>query len=194
VIAALATGEQARPGAQGEVRALAREGYEPCILSGDSPEATLAMAEACGIPSDRAFGARTPEGKSAWLRELTARDARKTLFVGDGINDSLVAEEAYCAGTPAIDRPFMAARCDFYFVSPGLGPIRAALHMAKRLRRVVHANLVIATFYNVITVSLALAGRMTPLWCAILMPISSLTTVLATTAQLTRKPRSTWTS
>ena len=194
VIAALATGEQARPGAQGEVRALAREGYEPCILSGDSPEATLAMAEACGIPSDRAFGARTAQGKSTWLRELTARDARKTLFVGDGINDSLVAEEAYCAGTPAIDRPFMAARCDFYFVSPGLGPIRAALHMAKRLRRVVHANLAIATFYNVITVSLALAGRMTPLWCAILMPISSLTTVLATTAQLTRKPRSTWTS
>ena len=114
--------------------------------------------------------------------------------MGDGINDSLVAEEAYCAGTPAIDRPFMAARCDFYFVSPGLGPIRAALHMAKRLQRVVHANLAIAAFYNVITVSLALAGRMTPLWCAILMPISSLTTVLATTAQLTRKPRSTWTS
>ncbi len=194
VLAAIVTGEQARPGAEAEVRALAGEGYEPCVLSGDSPAATRAMAETCGIPAERAFGARTPEGKAAWLRALTARDARKTLFVGDGINDSLVAEEAYCAGTPAIDRPFMAARCDFYFVSPGLGPIRAALHMAKRLQRVVHANLAIATFYNVITVSLALAGRMTPLWCAILMPISSLTTVLATTAQLTRKPRPTWTS
>ena len=33
-----------------------------------------------------------------------------------------------CAGTPAIDRPFMAARSDFYFVTPGLRPIRAALH------------------------------------------------------------------
>ena len=194
VVAAVITAEEARPGAQAEVRALAREGYEPCVLSGDAPEPTRIMAEACGIPPERAFGARSPEGKAAWLRQLTARDARKTLFVGDGINDSLVAEEAYCAGTPAIDRPFMAARCDFYFVSPGLGPIRAALHMAKRLRRVVHANLAIATFYNVITVSLALAGRMTPLWCAILMPVSSLTTVLATTAQLTRKRRSTWTS
>jgi Cu2+-exporting ATPase len=194
VVAAIVTGEQARPGAEAEVRALAREGYEPCVLSGDSPEATRAMAETCGIPEGRAFGARTPEGKATWLRQLTAKGAKKTLFVGDGINDSLVAEEAYCAGTPAIDRPFMAARCDFYFVSPGLGPIRAALHMAKRLQHVVHANLAIATFYNVITVSLALSGRMTPLWCAILMPVSSLTTVLATTAQLTRKQRSTWTS
>ena len=88
----------------------------------------------------------------------------------------------------------MAARCDFYFVSPGLGPIRAALHMAKRLARVVRTNLVIATFYNAITVTLALAGLMTPLWCAVLMPLSSLSTVLATTWQLRTGKRTTWTS
>jgi P-type Cu2+ transporter len=187
VLAAVKTGEEARPGARGEVESLQREGYESWVLSGDSPEATRKMAEECGIEGARAFGSRTPEGKAAWLHKLVESDAKKTLFVGDGINDSLVAEEAYCAGTPAIDRPFMAARCDFYFVSPGLGPVRAALHMAKRLARVVRNNLAIAIFYNLITVTLALAGLMTPLWCAILMPVSSLTTVLATTAQLTRE-------
>jgi Cu2+-exporting ATPase len=166
---------------------LEREGYESWVLSGDSAEATQKMAVECGIDGARAFGSRNPEGKAAWLHKLVESDGKKTLFVGDGINDSLVAEEAYCAGTPAIDRPFMAARCDFYFVSPGLGPVRAALHMAKRLARVVRNNLAIAIFYNLITVTLALAGLMTPLWCAILMPVSSLTTVLATTAQLTRE-------
>jgi Cu2+-exporting ATPase len=194
VLAAVVTGETLRADASDEVRELEREGYEPCVLSGDSLEATRAIAAACGIPTDRAFGARTPEGKAAWLRALGARDGRPALFVGDGINDSLVAEQASCAGTPAIDRPFMAARCDFYFVSPGLGPIRAALHMAKRLARVVRRNLVIATFYNVITVTLALAGLMTPLWCAVLMPLSSLSTVLATTWQLRTGKRTTWTS
>jgi len=195
VVARIATVEEARPGARAEVLELEREGYETCVLSGDSPEATRTMAAACGIPAARAFGARSPEGKASWLRQL---DGKKTLFVGDGINDSLVAEEAYCAGTPAIDRPFMAARCDFYFVSPGLGPIREALHMAKRLARVVHVNLAIAVFYNAITVTLAVAGLMTPLWCAVLMPVSSLSTVLVTTAQLThssrRKKRPAWTS
>ena len=194
VVAAIATGEELRPGAREEVDALAREGYEPCVLSGDSLQATRALATQCGIPAERAFGARSPGGKAAWLHKLGEGDDRKTLFVGDGINDSLVAEAAYCAGTPAIDRPFMAARCDFYFVSPGLGPIREALHMAKRLVRVVRINLAIAIFYNVITITLALAGLMTPLWCAVLMPVSSLTTVLATTAQLTREKRSPWTS
>jgi Cu2+-exporting ATPase len=194
VKAGVRTCEQARPGARDEVQSLEREGYESWVLSGDSAEATRTMAARCGIDGERAFGARTPEGKAAWLRALVQRDGKKTMFVGDGLNDSLVAEEAYCAGTPAIDRPFMAARCDFYFVSPGLGPVRDALHMAKRLARVVRTNLAIAIFYNLVTVTLALAGLMTPLWCAVLMPVSSLTTVLATTAQLTRGRKTTWTS
>lgn len=194
VVAAIRTGEELRPGARDEVVALSREGYEPCVLSGDSPAATRAMAEACAIPASRAFGARSPEGKAAWLRRLGESDHRKSLFVGDGINDSLVAEQAFCAGTPAIDRPFMAARCDFYFVSPGLAPIRAALHMAKRLARVVRTNLAIAVFYNAVTVTLALAGLMTPLWCAVLMPLSSLSTVLATSWQLGSRKKSSWTS
>lgn len=195
VRAAIVTKEELRPGARDEMIALSREGYEPCVLSGDSLAATRAMASSCGIPADRAYGAHSPKEKAEWLKQLGKGADAKTLFVGDGLNDSLVAEEAYCAGTPAIDRPFMAARCDFYFVSPGLGPIRAALSMAKRLARTIRINLAIAILYNAVTVTLALAGWMTPLWCAVLMPISSLTTVLATTAQLTgNRKRSLWTS
>jgi Cu2+-exporting ATPase len=188
VLASLTTVEELRQDAAAEVAALASAGYEPWILSGDSADATRAMADAVGIPAARAFGSRSPEGKAAWLAE---HPGPRTLFVGDGINDGLVADAAYCAGTPAIDRPFMAARCDFYFVTPGLRPIRAALETAHRLAGVVRTNLVIAIFYNAVTVSLALAGLMTPLWCAVLMPLSSVSTVLATTALMKR--RSSWT-
>lgn len=184
VLAAITTGEELRPDAASEVKALAELGVTPYVLSGDAAGPTRAIAEACGVPAERAFGSRSPEGKAAWLRE---HGAARALFVGDGINDSLVAEEACCAGTPAIDRPFMAARSDFYFVTPGLRPIRAALETARRLSRVVRTNLAIAVFYNVVTVTLALAGLMTPLLCAVLMPLSSLSTVLATTTQLGRR-------
>lgn len=191
VLASVVTDEQLRPGAPDEVSALVREGYDAYVLSGDAPEATKAIAASCGLDESHAFGAQSPEGKAAWLRDL---GPGKTLFVGDGINDSLVAEEAYCAGTPAIDRPFMAARCDFYFVSPGLRPVRAALRMANRLAGVVRMNLAIAVFYNTITVSLAVAGLMTPLLCAVLMPVSSLCTVLATTARLAGRRSTSWMS
>ena len=183
VLAEIATTEELRPDARDQIDGLARDGYEVFVLSGDTPEATQKVAERCGLPPANAFGARSPQGKAAWL---ASRGAAKTLFVGDGINDSLVAEEALCAGTPAIDRPFMAARTDFYFVTPGLAPIRAALATAKRLARVVRRVLVVALAYNAVTLALALSGLMTPLLCAVLMPLSSLSTVLAVTSQLRR--------
>ncbi|MBX3232468.1 MAG: HAD-IC family P-type ATPase [Labilithrix sp.] len=187
VLSEIATTEELRRDAAAELRALERLGYETFLLSGDGAAATKELAATCGIRPERAFGGRSPEGKREWLAR--AGDA-PTLFVGDGINDSLVAEAAECAGTPAIDRPFMAARSDFYFVAPGLRPIRAALLTARRLASVVRLNLGVALAYNAITVSLAVMGLMTPLLCAVLMPVSSLSTVLVTTLRL-EKP---WTS
>lgn len=180
-IASVDLDEEVREDVATEIAELHRAGYETFVLSGDDPKRVRAMAERCGIPEERAYGGRTPEGKAAWLREHPG----KALFIGDGINDSLVAEDAYCAGTPAIDRPFMASRCDFYFVTAGLRPIREALAVAHRLAGVVRSNLFIALFYNAITVSLAFAGHMTPLLCAVLMPVSSVSTVLWTTARMT---------
>lgn len=186
VLASIVTSEELRPDAPEEIAELQRAGYEVFLLSGDAEDATRAMAKAAGIPADRAFGGRTPEGKAAWLR---AHDDVSTLFVGDGINDSLVAEAAHCAGTPAIDRPFMAARSDFYFVTPGLRPVREALAASERLAQTVRRNLFIALLYNGVTVGLALAGLMTPLVCAVLMPVSSLSTVIATTARISLSAR-----
>ena len=124
---------------------------------------------------------------------MRKRDRGDVLFLGDGINDARVADVATCSGTPAIDRPFMAARTDFYVVTPGLRPIRTALAVAKKLASVVRTNLEIAVAYNVVTVGLAVAGFMSPLLCAVLMPLASVSTVLFTTLSLSRSNR-TWKS
>lgn len=189
-LAALTTREELRPDAAREVRELEQAGFETWVLSGDSPERARRVAAECGLDPARAVGAETPEGKRAWL---SARDQGDCLFVGDGINDSLVAETATCSGTPAIDRPFMAARSDFYFVTPGLRPVRLALAVAERLAKTTRFTFGIAVAYNVVTVALSYAGVMSPLVCAVVMPVSSLSTVLAVTASLSNRSR-TWTS
>ena len=35
--------------------------------------------------------------------------------VGDGLNDAPAFEAAFCAGTPALDRPVMPERADFFY-------------------------------------------------------------------------------
>ncbi|MFK7984890.1 MAG: heavy metal translocating P-type ATPase metal-binding domain-containing protein [Sandaracinaceae bacterium] len=183
--AVMQTRETARPDAAEEIRRLEAAGYETWILSGDQTAKVRALAASLGVPADRAIGDASPEGKASWL---AAHGPEQTLFVGDGINDSLAADVALVSGTPAVDRPFMAARSDFYFVTAGLEPIRAVLAASHRLRRVVRADLAFALTYNAGAVALALVGLVEPWVAAILMPLSSVATLVGTSAALARRP------
>lgn len=172
----IATVEDLRSDASREVRELLEQGYEVAILSGDAQARVDVLAAKVGIRADHAFGDHGPNEKAAWL---CAKDRQDTLVIGDGINDGPAISQAYCSGTPAVDRPFLAARSDFYLVGAGIAPVRIALEAARRLRRVVILSLGVALAYNALTIALAYAGLMTPLLCAVLMPTSSITTILA---------------
>jgi len=184
LLASLSTTEDLRPDARDEIAALTAAGYEVWILSGDERARVMDLARASGVAEARAVAEATPEGKLAWIR---AHDRGDMLMIGDGINDSLAVAEAHCSGTPAVDRPFVAARSDFYLITAGLAPVRSALAASHRLVRVVRRNLRAALFYNAVAVALAYAGLMSPLLCAIFMPASSLGVVLATTISLSKK-------
>jgi len=183
LLATIEVDERLRRDAKAEVARL-REDYDVWLLSGDDEARTRRAARAAGIDAGHAIGACSAQEKAAWIDR---HDHDDLLMVGDGINDSLAVERATCGGTPAIDRPFMAARSDFYFVTPGLRPIRLALEVSRRVTRVRSRNLIFALAYNVLSVGLAYAGVMSPLLCAVLMPASSLTTVLLTVASLSSR-------
>ena len=184
-VAAFDAAETLRPDARDEIAALEREGCVVSILSGDDPRRVAEVADFAGVPQDRAVGGCSPDDKARWI---TAHDHRDTWMIGDGINDGPAAERAYCSATPAVDRAFMPARTDAWFVTAGLRPVRLALLASRALARIHTRNLAVATVYNVGTVSLAFAGRMSPLLCAVVMPLTSLSILLATIASLS--PRS----
>lgn len=177
-IASWVTREALRPDATAEIRALERAGFETWILSGDAKHRVQHIADRLGIAHERALGDCSPEDKADWLRRSGAQ--HDTLFVGDGINDTLAADAALVSGTPSIERPFMPSRCDFYFVTPGLAPIRHWLLSARRLRTIVLTNLSVALAYNLGAVALAYSGSLEPWLAAILMPLSSVATLTLT--------------
>ena len=175
------TTERLRPDAAADVARLATEGFDVHVLSGDAPDKVRAMADTLGLSHDRAHGGYGPAEKAAWI---DAHDRHDTLMIGDGINDGLAVDRAFASGTPAVDRPFMPARSDFYLVTAGLAPVTLALRASHALARTVRTNLSFATAYNVIAVALALAGLMQPWLAAVLMPASSLVVLAKTTVAL----------
>lgn len=51
------------------------------------------------------------------------------------------------------------------------------LRFAKNSVRTVRAAFLISTLYNIVGISIAASGRLSPIVCAILMPLSSITVV-----------------
>jgi Cu2+-exporting ATPase len=180
-LAAFAFREEIKADVGVELAALAARGLDVRVLSGDAEGKVQAVATAIGLPADRAEGGLSPEAKAARVRELDRRD---TLMVGDGINDAPAFAAAFCTATPAVDRPQLPARADFYFLGDGISAVRHALEAAARWRRVVWANLAFALAYNALALALSFAGLVTPLLAAVLMPASSLTVVTHTIARL----------
>lgn len=184
LLVGLHTDEQLRPGARAEIESLQSEGYELAILSGDASSRVVTLGASLGMTADLCIGDQRPEQKAAYVRD---HDPERTLLIGDGLNDRIAMEVAACSGTPAVDRPFMASRCDFYFVSPGLHPVAQVLRASGTLAQVVRRILAFAIAYNLVAVSFAMAGLMKPWVAAVLMPLSSLLTLAYTVMALSRK-------
>jgi Cu2+-exporting ATPase len=178
--------EDFRSGARDEIAALAALGLEVHLLSGDRPDRVQRAAAQLGIAPERARGGMSPADKAAVVQALDRGDL---MMVGDGLNDAPAFAAAFCAGTPAMDRPVLPARADFCFRSAEAGAVRAVFEVADLHARVVRTNLTLALVYNVTTLAACFAAVMTPVLCAVLMPISSAALVLHTATRF-RQARS----
>jgi len=181
LVAGFGMREDLKADASAELILLQAAGYDVYLLSGDSQSKVDVAAKALGIKSEKSFGGLNPHEKADKVRSL---DNKNTLMVGDGLNDSPSFEVALCAATPAVDRPVLPGKADFYFMGDGIAAIRKSLLAAHHLRKVVRDNLVIAIAYNGLAVTMCLAGLVTPVVAAILMPLSSVSVVSLTALRL----------
>lgn len=166
--------ESLRPGATAVLRRLEHDGMSLHILSGDHPDKVRQMAAALGLPDARALGGLSPEEKAGRVRALGAQD---TLYLGDGANDSLAFDAALVTGTPVVDRSLLESKADFYTLGSGLGFLPGLLATANARTRAVRAAFGFALVYNLTTVAVSMAGNMSPLLAAVLMPLSSIISI-----------------
>lgn len=172
-----------RPDASAEVTALAARGLGVHILSGDDPAKVAAFGRELGLPPGNCHGGLTPHEKAAWFDAPGRAD---TLMLGDGANDSLAFDRALARGTPVIHRGILERKADFFYLGRGIAGIRALFAIDDVRRRTHVVILIFSVVYNVLAVGLAVAGHMSPLVAAILMPINSLLTLALVTSGMRR--------
>ena len=169
----LALEEPLRAGARETIDALRRLGVLPELLSGDEAGRASDLAARLGI--DEVRGELTPAQKGQRIRALK-QDGHRVVFVGDGLNDapSLAEADVGLAVAEAVDLSLEAADGVLH---GGPGPVIDALGIGRQLRRILIANLTMSLVYNTVAVSAAVAGWISPLAAAVLMPFSSIVVI-----------------
>jgi Cu2+-exporting ATPase len=163
-----------RPDAAAGIAALKDAGMTPHLLSGDHSGKVEALAATLSIAPDNAHGSLTPQEKETIVRCI---DERNSLYIGDGINDSLAFSAASCTGTPVVDKGILESKADFYFLGRSLSFLARLFETAGRRARAVQRVAAFAIAYNLVAAGMSLAGMMNPLVAAVIMPLSGLITL-----------------
>ncbi len=171
VLAHLSFADAVRRDAREQLQRLRESGHELAILSGDRQGKVDTMAEALGLEAASARGGLSPEQKQAAVLEA---GGSSVLMVGDGANDSLAFDAAGVRATPVVDKGLLEQKADFYFLGQDLTGIQSVFAVGRRRQRALRQVFAFTTTYNLTVVTVALAGWMSPLLAAILMPLSSL--------------------
>ena len=150
--------------------------FELALLSGDNEREAARFQELFGERATLRFNQR-PADKLNFIRELQQR-GRRVMMVGDGLNDAGALMQAD-VGVAVVEQIGLFSPASDVILDAGQLPrLARVLDFSRQAARVVRAGFLISALYNLAGVSIAAAGLLAPIVCAILMPISSATVVL----------------
>jgi P-type Cu2+ transporter len=175
--------DRLRENSPGVFRTLAEMGYKLSLLSGDAVNVVAQVATSLGLARTAWHAERGPEGKR---REVVARS--HALMVGDGANDAAALAAAYASIAVHGGVEISLRSADVYCRKPGVGAIPPLLTIARETMWVIRRNFGFSIVYNLIGIIGVIFGWVTPLFAAVLMPISALT-VFGSSMVGTRKLR-----
>ena len=178
--------ETLRPEAAPTIRQLIHQGYTVYLLSGDTRNACLELAERLGIPGKHVLSGYSPEQKHNFLDNLERQT--NAVFVGDGLNDGLALAGARLGIAVGSAAPATGEAAAVY-LTESIAKVPTTLRLAQRARKLMHQNLFWAVGYNALVIPLAVMGWIQPVIAAIAMSLSSLCVLLNSLRMQKRGPR-----
>ena len=172
--AAFILNDQIKDTALDTINLLKNMGFHLHLLSGDNTAAVKNTAQTLGI--DHFIAQASPEEKLTFVESLQ-RSGKKTLMIGDGVNDAPVLAQADVSIAMSQGADISRNGSDIIITNQQLTAIHTAANLARRTRHIVHQNIIWALSYNAIAIPIAASGHAKPAVAALGMALSSLLVV-----------------
>jgi len=164
-----------RPGLHELIQKLNKT-HELHLLTGDNDAEKANLVKFFGTEKNLHFN-QSPTDKLDYIRSLQ-KQGKKVLMIGDGLNDAGALNESN-VGIVIADNVFnFSPACDAILQSKQFARLNQFIQFTHQSMKIVKAGFLISFLYNLVGLSFAVQGALTPIVAAILMPISSVSVVL----------------
>jgi Cu+-exporting ATPase len=156
-----------------------RDRYKFSILTGDNRTEEQRLFQIFGETAMYRFK-QTPQDKLNFIKDLQ-QEKENVLMIGDGLNDAGALQQSDVGISVTDDTTNFTPASDAIMTSKSIQLLPDFLDFARISHRIVLTAFIISFLYNIVGISFALSGQLTPLIAAILMPLSSVSVVVFAT-------------
>jgi len=153
--------------------------FQFAILSGDTDAERKNLSEIFPEGTPMHFFQK-PDDKLKAIKVMQSK-GQNVMMVGDGLNDAGALQQSNVGVAVSEDISNFSPACDAIMHAGTFHRLGAIIDLAKGSKRVIYASFFLSLAYNIVGLSIAVAGWLTPLVAAILMPLSSVSIVVLTT-------------
>lgn len=157
---------------------LFKKQYTISVLSGDNDAEKENLRKLLGEKAALLFN-QQPEDKLHYIQELQ-RHGKKVMMIGDGLNDAGALKQANVGIAISEQTNNFTPSSDAIIGATELPRLNKFISLCRANKNIVIASFVLSIVYNIIGLSFAVQGTLSPLIAAILMPSSSLSILLLT--------------
>ena len=163
-----------RKGLKGLITTLGNR-YKLSLLSGDNDKQKSILTNYFPPNSELLFN-QSPQDKMEVVDRLQQNGAQ-VMMVGDGLNDAGALKKSNVGVSLAEDVNAFSPACDMILAAEQFSLLDRFMNFAHDCKRIVIISFVISFLYNIVGLTLAVQGLLSPVSAAILMPISSISVV-----------------
>jgi Cu+-exporting ATPase len=168
-----------REGIKDAVESLLKANKKIYLLSGDNDAEKLLLENTFGKNVPLYFN-KSPQQKLDFIKQLQSHGS-KVLMIGDGLNDAGALMQSDVGIAISDNGAKFTPACDAILYGNSLQYINKFLQYANKGKTIVTVSFVLSILYNIVGLSFAVQGLLSPIIAAILMPASSISIVLLVT-------------